>query len=81
MGTPKEARGKRIDEVGFSCYGDFEDSPFSNFVEEWVNFFLGAIEELFESLKGKKVKEMVHKNQKFLEESEERTAHKLLKEK
>ena len=46
-------RGEGIDGVGVSCLRDFEDSPFSDFVEEWVSFFLGAIEELFESMKGK----------------------------
>ena len=52
-----------IDEVGVSCLGDFEVSPFSNFVDERVNFLLGTIDELFKTLK--------MKNQESLEWSEE----------
>ena len=42
-----------MDGVVGSCLGDFKDSPFSDFVDERVNFLLGVIEEPFVNFKGK----------------------------
>ena len=48
-GTSKEARGKGI--VGFGV--NFENSRFLDFMEERVNFLLGAIDVLLKAWKGK----------------------------
>ena len=39
LGISKEVRGEGIVGVGVSCLGDFEVSPFSDFVKDRVNFF------------------------------------------
>ena len=55
LGTSKEVRGEGIDEVGVSCLGVFEVSPFSNFVDKRVHWWA------FWELESERMKEMVHK--------------------
>ena len=51
LGTTTSLKGEGIDEVIGLSIGDFDDSPLLDFVEERVNFLLGSMERVFESLK------------------------------
>ena len=53
MGTSKEARSEGIVEFEVSSPRDFEDSPFSDLMEEGVNFLLGTMYVLLKAWKGK----------------------------
>ena len=53
LGTYKELRGEGMVEVGVSCIGDLDISPFSNFVADLFSFLLGAMEMVLKAWKGK----------------------------
>ena len=51
FGTTTSHKGEGIDGVIGSDIGNFDDSPFSDFMEDRVSFLLGAMERVFESLR------------------------------
>ena len=51
LATSKEARGEGMDGLGVSSPGVFNDSPFSDLVEEWVIFLFDAMDEFLKSFR------------------------------